>query len=431
MKLALQIRVVWGDVVLDVVHVEPLRTVRFEDLPRVGEGVGRDVLAEVAGEGGGVRLMGGALLPLTAGARARVTRGALALDVCVVEAVGRVVRSTPDVEGRVLGHAAGSLLMHLGALAALALFVPGLARADDDEVERDRVLLMQKYLDAAAMREMVDPPPPDVLGDDPRSDHGDLPMPGGTGSQSRGEEGTMGNPNLRSTNARFAVHEQGDPDPHVARQAALREATSFGAAGLLATFTGADARTTMASWGEEDASGHDALDARGSMWGDAPGEARGLGGLGLSGLGEGGGGRAEGIGLGTFGRLGHGIGTGKGTGIGPGHMVGSPGIREGATSVNGRLPPEAIQRIVRQSFGRFRFCYQKGLRKNPALEGRVTVKFLVDRSGAVATSADGGSSLPDPGVVDCVVRAFDNLSFPAPEGGMVTVVYPIVLVPGT
>ena len=81
MKLALQIRLVWGDVVLDVVHVEPLRTVRFEDLPRCSEGAGRDVLAEVAVEGGGVRLMGGALLPLTAGAGARVTAGALALDV--------------------------------------------------------------------------------------------------------------------------------------------------------------------------------------------------------------------------------------------------------------------------------------------------------------------------------------------------------------
>ncbi len=249
MKLALQIRLVWGDVVLDVVHVEPLRTVRFEDLPHCSEGAGSDVLAEVDGEGGGVRLMGGALLPLTVGARARVTAGALALDVCIVEAVGRVAREAPDVDGRVLGHAAGSLLLHLGALAALALFVPGLARADDDESGRDRVLLMQKYLDAAAMRELQDPPPPDVYGDDPRSDHGDLPMPGGTGSQSRGEEGTMGNPNLRSTNARFAVREQGDPDPHVARQAALREATSFGAAGLLATFTGADARATTASWG--------------------------------------------------------------------------------------------------------------------------------------------------------------------------------------
>ena len=43
---------------------------------------------------------------------------------------------------------------------------------------------------------------------------------------------------------------------------------------------------------------------------------------------------------------------------------------------------------------------------------------------------NGGSDLPDNGVVSCVVRAFYGLSFPQPEGGIVTVVYPIMLSPG-
>ena len=42
---------------------------------------------------------------------------------------------------------------------------------------------------------------------------------------------------------------------------------------------------------------------------------------------------------------------------------------QGATQVNGRLPPEVIQRIVRQNFGRFRLCYENGLRNNPNLAG--------------------------------------------------------------
>ena len=33
-------------------------------------------------------------------------------------------------------------------------------------------------------------------------------------------------------------------------------------------------------------------------------------------------------------------------------------------------------------------------------------------------------------VVSCVVRGFGNLSFPQPEGGIVTVVYPIIFNPG-
>ena len=85
---------------------------------------------------------------------------------------------------------------------------------------------------------------------------------------------------------------------------------------------------------------------------------------------------------------------------------------------------------MRQNFGRFRLCYENGLRTNPNLQGRVAVKFVIDRSGAVGMTADGGSDIPDSGVVQCVVRGFGNLSFPQPEGGMVTVVYPIMFNPG-
>ncbi len=156
---------------------------------------------------------------------------------------------------------------------------------------------------------------------------------------------------------------------------------------------------------------------------DAP--AASMGGLGLSGTGEGGGGRGEGIGLGT----GQGFGNGHGR-LGGAHMTRAPAVREGAITVNGRLPPEVIQRIVRQNFGRFRLCYTEGLRANASLQGRVSVKFVIDRSGSVSFSADAGSDLPDANVVGCIVRGFENLSFPQPEGGIVTVVFPLMFNPG-
>lgn len=106
-------------------------------------------------------------------------------------------------------------------------------------------------------------------------------------------------------------------------------------------------------------------------------------------------------------------------------LDGGPGSR-----VNGRLPPAVIQRVVRLHFGRFRLCYENGMRENPNLQGRVTVKFVIDRSGAVAMTADAGSDLPDQGVVQCIVRGFGDLTFPQPDGGMLTVVYPIIFKPG-
>ncbi len=177
------------------------------------------------------------------------------------------------------------------------------------------------------------------------------------------------------------------------------------------------------------------LIARGHMWGDAIGDAFGAGGLGLSGVGEGGGGRGEGIGLGNVGTLGAGSGAsgfGRGAAAASGaHKSSSPSLRQGATTVSGRIPPEVIQRIVRQNFGRFRLCYEQGLRANPALAGRIAIRFQIGQSGDVVRAVDGGSDLPSAEVIACVASAFVKLSFPSPEGGPVTVTYPIMFAPDT
>jgi hypothetical protein len=97
-----------------------------------------------------------------------------------------------------------------------------------------------------------------------------------------------------------------------------------------------------------------------------------------------------------------------------------------ARPVNGRLPPAVIQRIVRSRFGQFRACYEKGLAADPNLHGLVKVKFVIDTDGNVPMVADDDSDLPDANVVACVVKGFGALRFPQPEGGVVTVVYPIM-----
>lgn len=105
-------------------------------------------------------------------------------------------------------------------------------------------------------------------------------------------------------------------------------------------------------------------------------------------------------------------------------------IRMGSTTVSGRLPPEIIQRIVRQNFGRFRACYEEGLRRRgPTLTGRIATKFVIGRDGVVRDVALAESEMNDPDVESCVTTAFAGLQFPVPEGGIVTVVYPIAFRP--
>jgi hypothetical protein len=99
-------------------------------------------------------------------------------------------------------------------------------------------------------------------------------------------------------------------------------------------------------------------------------------------------------------------------------------------ALTGRLPPALIQRVVREHFGVFRSCYEAGLGRNSELTGRVTVRFVISREGLVVSAKDGGSDLPDIQVRDCVINSFLKLQFPKPDGGIVTVVYPILLAPG-
>lgn len=101
----------------------------------------------------------------------------------------------------------------------------------------------------------------------------------------------------------------------------------------------------------------------------------------------------------------------------------------GELVLSGRLAPEVIQRTVRQNYGRFRLCYERGLVRNPNLSGRIAVRFAIDSAGRVLHASVGESSLPDSEVVSCVVSAYFGLSFPAREQGIVTVVYPIAFSP--
>jgi hypothetical protein len=377
-------------------------------------------------------LSGAQQMALPSGGKARMEIDGLVFQVAAVAAGKPVAHGLANADTSSLLYVGLSLLAHVGLIAAMAFFVPPMGLTDEEGLSRDQQYLIQQYLQAAAEREQEQKETEQIAETDADNKEG------GTGTRAKGEEGSMGNPNTKETGHRFGIQgPQDNPDPHIARAAALREAAEFGMIGLLNTGAGGDPNAPTAPWGRDDSLGNDPMSARGNMWGDSIGDSFGAGGLGLSGIGEGGGGRGEGIGLGSIGTIGHGAGTGTGQGFGSGHgrLGGShstraPQVRMGKTEVNGRLPPEVIQRIVRQNYGRFRLCYENGLRNNPNLQGRVSVRFVIGRDGAVSNVSNGGSDMPDAAVVQCVVRAYYGLSFPQPEGGIVTVVYPIMFSPG-
>lgn len=81
---------------------------------------------------------------------------------------------------------------------------------------------------------------------------------------------------------------------------------------------------------------------------------------------------------------------------------------------------------MRASYDDFRSCYEKALAKDPTVQGRVVVRFVIGRAGKVSLVEDG-STLADADAVVCVVAEYEKLRFPQPEDGIVTVIYPIQL----
>ncbi len=98
----------------------------------------------------------------------------------------------------------------------------------------------------------------------------------------------------------------------------------------------------------------------------------------------------------------------------------------GGLMVNGRLPPEIIQRIVRLNFGRFRGCAVQNHQAPIVPKGRVTARFVIGKDGQVTSVSDVGSTVPNADFVRCVLQAFTTLQFTSPPSGPVTVVYPLV-----
>ncbi len=470
---AVEVQVLWGSTVLAITHLEEGRSFSVgsgpdADFVLAEETLGRPVLPIVAARGGvasivvpedaSVRIGGSSSISvsdLAASGRARPSaEGAGVFELPVAEGQSvRVNLAGSDVAYIVRGVRAGkavpagflaslssaahkyiglSLLGHLGVIASLAYFMPSMGPDDAEGASRDNLLFMQKMLNAQAPRELQAEP---EAGGGEKHD-----TEGGQGERAQSAEGSMGKTTATASNARWAFKGSA-ANPQVQLKSEREQAAEFGMVALLS----GDPKAPSAPWGTLGAEGADDRSAMGNMWGVSIGDALGMGGFGLSGTGEGGGGLGEGIGLGKVGTLGHGDGTGDGLGFGPGkgglgtgHGPGSGGhvakapnpMREGIIESNGRIPRETIQRVVRANFGRFRACYESGLRNNPGLTGRVVTKFVIGRDGAVGVSQDGGSDMPDRGVVNCIVRSYQNLSFPSPEGGVVTVVYPLMFSPG-
>lgn len=239
----------------------------------------------------------------------------------------------------------------------------------------------------------------------------------GEGAKAKREEGKVGKKDAKMQKAKGnkVQMQKQQLDKQIAEDAGVLGALREG--GMMDGFGGAvDAST---------------LSGIGGLIG-AKGTQIGAGGLGSRGSGLGGGGTADGLGgLGTKG-LGSGAsGYGRGGGNFGAKGEGAIGAVGGDPIILGALDRSLIDAVIKRHMNQIRYCYQRELTKNPALKGKLVVKFIIAKDGSVSSANIKSTTMNTPSVENCVVGRFMRMQFPKPKGGGIVIVsYPFIFSAG-
>jgi len=108
----------------------------------------------------------------------------------------------------------------------------------------------------------------------------------------------------------------------------------------------------------------------------------------------------------------------------------TPTSTVGDPIILGAIDKSTIDRVVKNNLAAVRYCYQRVLQARPNLGGKITLKFVIGKDGAVSSAAVKTTTLGSPAVEDCVVKRFEAMQFPKPRGGGIAIVtYPLVFNP--
>ena len=93
----------------------------------------------------------------------------------------------------------------------------------------------------------------------------------------------------------------------------------------------------------------------------------------------------------------------------------------------GELSRDEIAKVVRANLRGIQSCYEKNLLKNPALSGKIVLKWVIDENGSVSKAEIVSDGLHNSKVGACLLTEARKWKFPHPRGGgVVTVTYPFM-----
>ncbi len=97
----------------------------------------------------------------------------------------------------------------------------------------------------------------------------------------------------------------------------------------------------------------------------------------------------------------------------------------------GDINQAAVKAYVRDHMGPLRSCYERRLKVNNMLQGRLLLKMTIQPAGNITSTGVLQDTVHDAEVTSCVRQAIGRWRMPAPTGGCVQVEYPFSFSPST
>jgi len=93
----------------------------------------------------------------------------------------------------------------------------------------------------------------------------------------------------------------------------------------------------------------------------------------------------------------------------------------------GKINRAAVQSVFRRRMSAIRICYEKALKVNPDVQGKITIRFTIGRAGTITDIKVTGNSTGDKSIGSCIIQKVRRWRFSPPDEGEVTFSYPFLL----
>jgi hypothetical protein len=87
----------------------------------------------------------------------------------------------------------------------------------------------------------------------------------------------------------------------------------------------------------------------------------------------------------------------------------------------GTINPELLKTFFRTHEGQLKACYERRLRNNSMLEGKLDLNIVIHSSGKAGAISRNEDTVRDAEMFECVRRTIRAWQFPKPEGGQVVI----------